>query len=169
MRFICSASQNGCQPKPSSAALFADDHGNSSLQQQTQQPQQQLASHAQHNVRMSAPAFTLAAKPGQSSLHLYFGQAAAFRHKRLYVTKHQFDPSFGCHQPPSMKIHSLWLPSSGIFQLLHLLALCTSCIVCICRDCETIVEHQQHSGTCLVPCNVPILLSFRVIVGMDRM
>ena len=59
MRFICSVLQNGCQPKPSSDALSADDHGNSSLQLQTQQ---QLASHAQHSVRMSAPAFAVAVR-----------------------------------------------------------------------------------------------------------
>ena len=49
MHFICSALQSGCQPKQSSDALFADAHGNSSLQQQTQQPRQYLASLVQSN------------------------------------------------------------------------------------------------------------------------
>lgn len=89
MRFICSALQSGCQPKPSSDVHFADDHGNSSLQQQTQQPHRQLASHAQHSVRTSAPvshvqhsvrmsALALQIAVGKSglSLHKFVRQAA---------------------------------------------------------------------------------------------
>ena len=76
--FICSALQSGCQPRPSSDALFVDDLGNSSLQQHTQQSRRQLASHAQHNVHMSVPAFAVyKRKHGQSSLCTCIGQAAA--------------------------------------------------------------------------------------------